>query len=107
MAGSGVRLDREKARRVAQEVLGDADAAMHAALCYIGDRLGIFKAMGRMANSISTLYCSTTSLANHGAGIGIAMGEPKARELAAGAGFSRFQRLPIKDDVVVLFESRP
>lgn len=63
--------------------------------------------LGKMAYSISTLYCLTTSLARHGAGIGIAMGEPKARELAAGAGFSRFQRLPIKDDVVVLFELRP
>jgi 2-polyprenyl-3-methyl-5-hydroxy-6-metoxy-1,4-benzoquinol methylase len=63
--------------------------------------------LGKMAYSISTLYCLTTSLANHGAGIGIAMGEPQARELAAGAGFTRFQRLPIKDDVVVLFELRP
>ncbi len=63
--------------------------------------------LGKMAYSISTLYCLTTSLAHHGAGIGIAMGEPKAREFAAGAGFSRFQRLPIKDDVVVLFELRP
>ncbi|HTW89249.1 MAG TPA: methyltransferase domain-containing protein [Candidatus Binataceae bacterium] len=63
--------------------------------------------LGKMAYSISTLYCLTTSLANHGAGMGIAMGEPKARELAAGAGFSRFQRLPIKDDVVALFELRP
>jgi 2-polyprenyl-3-methyl-5-hydroxy-6-metoxy-1,4-benzoquinol methylase len=63
--------------------------------------------LGKMAYSISTLYCLTTSLANHGAGIGIAMGEPKTRELAAGAGFSRFRRLPIKDDVVVLFELRP
>jgi 2-polyprenyl-3-methyl-5-hydroxy-6-metoxy-1,4-benzoquinol methylase len=63
--------------------------------------------LGKMAYSISTLYCLTTSLAHHGAGIGIAMGEPKARELATAAGFSRFQRLPIKDDVVVLFELRP
>ncbi len=62
---------------------------------------------GKMAYSISTLYCLTTSLAQKGAGIGIAMGEKKARELGAEAGFSRFQRLPIKDDVVVLYELRP
>ncbi len=42
-----------------------------------------------------------------GAGIGAAMGEPKARELAAVAGFSRFKRLPIQDDFAVLYELRP
>ncbi len=63
--------------------------------------------LGKMGYSMSTLYCLTTSLAHRGAGIGIAMGENKARELAAGAGFSRFERLPIKDDVAVLFELRP
>jgi SAM-dependent methyltransferase len=63
--------------------------------------------MGKMVYSVSTLYCMTTSLANGGAGIGVAMGEPKARELATQAGFSRFTRLPIKDDFAVLYELRP
>jgi 2-polyprenyl-3-methyl-5-hydroxy-6-metoxy-1,4-benzoquinol methylase len=63
--------------------------------------------MGKMIYSISTLYCMTTSLAHGGAGIGVAMGENKARELAAGAGFSRFTRLPIDDDFAVLYELRP
>ncbi len=63
--------------------------------------------MGKMIYSVSTLYCMTTSLANGGAGIGTAMGEPKARELATQAGFSRFTRLPIKDDFAVLYELRP
>ncbi len=65
------------------------------------------KPLGKMAYSVSTLYCMTTSLAHGGAGIGVAMGEPKARELAAAAGFSRFKRLPIEDDFAVLFELRP
>ncbi|HVN91387.1 MAG TPA: class I SAM-dependent methyltransferase [Candidatus Binataceae bacterium] len=63
--------------------------------------------MGKMVYSVSTLYCMTTSLAHGGAGIGVAMGEPKARELATDAGFSRFTRLPVKDDFAVLYELRP
>jgi 2-polyprenyl-3-methyl-5-hydroxy-6-metoxy-1,4-benzoquinol methylase len=63
--------------------------------------------MGKMVYSVSTLYCMTTSLAHGGAGIGAAMGEPKARELATTSGFSRFTRLPIKDDFAVLYELRP
>jgi SAM-dependent methyltransferase len=63
--------------------------------------------LGKMIYSVSTLYCMTTSLANGGAGIGTAMGEAKARELAAQAGFTRFTRLPVKDDFAVLYELRP
>jgi 2-polyprenyl-3-methyl-5-hydroxy-6-metoxy-1,4-benzoquinol methylase len=63
--------------------------------------------MGKMVYSVSTLYCMTTSLAHGGAGIGTVMGESKARELATEAGFTRFTRLPIKDDFAVLYELRP
>lgn len=62
--------------------------------------------MGRMMYSASTLYCMTVSLAHGGAGIGALMGEPKARELALEAGFTRFQRLPVKDAFSVLYELR-
>lgn len=62
--------------------------------------------MGRMMYSASTLYCMTVSLAHGGAGIGALMGEPKARELATSAGFSSFQRLPVKDAFSVLYEIR-
>jgi 2-polyprenyl-3-methyl-5-hydroxy-6-metoxy-1,4-benzoquinol methylase len=65
------------------------------------------KPLGKMVYSVSTLYCMTTSLAHGGAGIGTAMGEDKARELASSAGFKRFTRLPIKDDFAVLYELRP
>jgi SAM-dependent methyltransferase len=65
------------------------------------------KPLGKMIYSISTLYCMTTSLAHGGAGIGVAMGEKKARELASAAGFKRFTRLPVKDDFAVLYELRP
>ncbi len=62
------------------------------------------KPMGKLVYSVSTLYCMTTSLAHGGAGIGAAMGEPKARELAVAAGFSHFRRLPIEDDFAILYE---
>ena len=60
--------------------------------------------LGKMVYSISTMYCMTTSLAHGGAGIGAAMGEVKARELAEQAGFKHFRRLPIDDDFAVLYE---
>ncbi len=63
--------------------------------------------MGRMMYSISTLYCMTVSLAHGGAGIGACMGEPRARELASEAGFTRFRRLPIEDAFSALYEVRP
>jgi 2-polyprenyl-3-methyl-5-hydroxy-6-metoxy-1,4-benzoquinol methylase len=65
------------------------------------------KPMGKMVYSVSTLYCMNASLAQGGAGIGAAMGEAKARELAGRAGFSHFRRLPIKDGFAALYELRP
>src|SRR5690242_18449564 len=38
-------LDLEKAKQVAQTVVGDVGTVVHGALCYIGDRTGLFKAM--------------------------------------------------------------
>ncbi len=60
--------------------------------------------MGRMLYSASTLYCMTTSLAEGGAGLGAAMGEAKARELARDAGFGHFRRLPIDHPFAALYE---
>lgn len=62
--------------------------------------------VGRFLYAVSTLYCMTTSLAHNGAGIGAAMGEPKARELASQAGFTHFRRLPIDDPFSILYELR-
>jgi 2-polyprenyl-3-methyl-5-hydroxy-6-metoxy-1,4-benzoquinol methylase len=63
--------------------------------------------LGKIGYSMSTLYCMTTSLAHDGAGIGVAMGEVKARELATAAGFGVFNHLPVEDDFAVLYELRP
>ena len=62
--------------------------------------------IGKFLYSVSTLYCMTQSLASNGAGLGAAMGEPKARELAGKAGFGHFRRLPIEDPFSVLYELR-
>jgi len=72
-----------------------------------GDVKDNIRPMGKMVYSVSTLYCMTTSLSHGGAGIGAAMGEEKARELATEAGFRKFTRLPVKDDFAVLYELRP
>jgi 2-polyprenyl-3-methyl-5-hydroxy-6-metoxy-1,4-benzoquinol methylase len=53
--------------------------------------------IGRFMHSISPLHCLTVSLAHGGAGLGTVIGEKGARELAAAAGFSTFERLPIDD----------
>src|SRR5260370_40891923 len=45
MAGKSDQLDMEKAKQVAQNIVGDIASTVHAALCFIGDRLGLFKAM--------------------------------------------------------------
>ena len=42
---SGASLELEKAKQVAQLVVGDVATMVHGALCYIGDRMGLFKAM--------------------------------------------------------------
>ena len=44
MASTG-EIDREKAKQVAQQILADVASAMHGAMNFIGDRLGLFKAM--------------------------------------------------------------
>jgi len=62
--------------------------------------------MGRLMYSISTLYCMTVSLAHGGAGIGACMGEAKARELVAAAGFKHFRRLQVGDMFSALYEIR-
>ena len=62
--------------------------------------------IGKFLYTVSTLYCMTQSLAQNGAGIGAAMGEPKARELAEAAGFREFRRLPIEDPFSVLYALR-
>jgi len=45
----------------------------------------------RSAYAISCMYCTTVSLADDGAGYGIAMGPRKYEELARNAGFTRFR----------------
>jgi SAM-dependent methyltransferase len=62
--------------------------------------------LGRFLYNVSTLYCMTTSLAHDGAGIGACMGQHKAEELAAEAGYSHFRKLSIEDPFSVLYELR-
>src|ERR1700722_485450 len=45
MAKGASELDLEKCKQVAQTVIGDVASVVHGALCFIGDRVGLFKAM--------------------------------------------------------------
>lgn len=56
---------------------------------------------------MSLTYCMTTSLANHGEGLGtLGMPEKVVRELCTQAGFSSVRKLDCSNDFVSLFEVR-
>ncbi len=61
--------------------------------------------IGSLFYGISVLYCMTTSLANHGEGLGtLGLPEPKMRELAAEAGFSEVKRFPTEVPFKALYK---
>jgi hypothetical protein len=53
---------------------------------------------------VTTLYCTSVSLGQGGAGIGSDINEQMVQGWSQMAGFSRFRKLPIKD--ADLFEMR-
>ena len=64
--------------------------------------------LGSLFYGISVLYCMTTSLADHGEGLGtLGLPESKLRTLSTEAGFSAVRRVPIEDPFNVLYEITP
>jgi SAM-dependent methyltransferase len=64
--------------------------------------------LGSLFYGVSVLYCMTTSLANHGEGLGtLGLPETKLRELCAGAGWSSVRRVPIELPFNNLYEVMP
>ncbi|MBA2451332.1 MAG: methyltransferase domain-containing protein [Chloroflexi bacterium] len=63
--------------------------------------------VGRLFYSISGLQCMPASLAHGGKGYGACMGPAKTREIATGAGFTRFEKLPIENPFNQFFLARP
>ena len=61
----------------------------------------------RMRACLSPLHCLTVSLADGGAGLGTIIGEKGARDLAGKAGFSAFERVPIRNRLQQFFLLRP
>ena len=61
---------------------------------------------GRTMYAASTMHCMTVSLAHGGEGLGVVVGENKARGLAQGAGFNRFEKLPVKNPFHQIFVAR-
>jgi SAM-dependent methyltransferase len=62
---------------------------------------------GRTVYGASTMHCLTVSLAQHGEGLGSAIGENQARSLAAEAGFATFEKLSIENPYHHVFLARP
>jgi 2-polyprenyl-3-methyl-5-hydroxy-6-metoxy-1,4-benzoquinol methylase/transcriptional regulator with XRE-family HTH domain len=62
--------------------------------------------VGKAFHAISPLHCMTVSLAHNGEGLGTVIGEEGARALAAEAGFSQSERLPIENPFNQFFALR-
>lgn len=62
--------------------------------------------VGRTLYGASTMHCMTVSLAHDGEGLGVVVGEGRAREMALEAGFASFRRLPIDNPYHQVFEVR-
>lgn len=62
--------------------------------------------IGRSLYGASTMHCMTVSLAHGGEGLGVVVGESRAREMAIEAGFRSFRRLPIENPYHQIFELR-
>ncbi len=64
--------------------------------------------IGTLFYGVSVLYCMTTSLAEHGEGLGtLGLPEAKMRELAAEAGFGDVKRFPTEVPFKALYEMTP
>jgi SAM-dependent methyltransferase len=62
---------------------------------------------GRSFYAASTMHCMTVSLAQDGEGLGVVVGERRAREMAYEAGFSKFERLGVENPFHQIFVARP
>jgi len=61
---------------------------------------------GRSLYAASTMHCMTVSLAQGGEGLGSVIGESQARGLAEEAGFSKFEKLAVKNPIHQIFVLR-
>ena len=62
--------------------------------------------LARMRAALSPFHCLTVSLAAGGPGLGTLIGTEGAQELAAGAGFERFETLPVPCETQLFFGLR-
>jgi 2-polyprenyl-3-methyl-5-hydroxy-6-metoxy-1,4-benzoquinol methylase len=71
---------------------------------HAGDRLEEnLTPQGRTMYASSTMHCMTVSLAQGGEGLGSVIGADRARAMAREAGFTRFEKLPVKNPVHQVF----
>ena len=64
-------------------------------------------AIGTMYYGFSVFHCMTQSLAQGGPGLGTCMGPARAKALLQAAGFTRFEILDIKSQVLAFYAVRP
>jgi 2-polyprenyl-3-methyl-5-hydroxy-6-metoxy-1,4-benzoquinol methylase len=84
-----------------------ADGAFLWSEAHVGERLeDNLTPVGRTLYGASTMHCMTVSLAQGGEGLGSAINEDLAKKLAAEAGFTSLERLPIKNPFHQIFLGR-
>jgi len=67
-----------------------------------------FGPQGAILYGTSVLFCTPTSIAAGGEGLGtMGLPEPRARALCERAGFTHFERLPVENPFNKLFAVRP
>ena len=72
-----------------------------------GDRIADnCNAVGAMYYGFSVFHCMTQSLAHGGPGLGTCMGPAKLEALIRAAGFTRFERLDLRSNVLAFFAIR-
>lgn len=64
-------------------------------------------AMGAMYYGFSVFHCMTQSLAQGGPGLGTCMGPARTEALMREAGFTRFEQLPIRNQLFAFYAVRP
>jgi SAM-dependent methyltransferase len=62
--------------------------------------------LGRTLYGASAMHCMTVSLADGGEGLGVVVGEDRARSMAIEAGFTSFEKLTVKNPYHQIFLAR-
>jgi SAM-dependent methyltransferase len=89
------------------DALGDDGLYLVVEMSSADDPAGNIGPQATLMYGVSILYCMTTSLAQHGHGLGtLGLPEARLRELCGRSGFEQCVRLPVEDPFNAIYEVR-